>query len=177
MWTANVGDSKIRRYRDVVLDERVGVDVDGGDLNGEILEENGVLYAPGHSVIQQPPPIVLDDSVSIKSSIRHSLASFDRKPGTFQEFIGGTSPAVTAITTTPRDPSKSEESMEEGSFGLEGRDPVFKLPNSVIDGASGIIKSFMLNNRRHVLTLDNDGVVVMWDIILVRFSKNPSHGA
>ncbi|ORX90173.1 hypothetical protein K493DRAFT_410036 [Basidiobolus meristosporus CBS 931.73] len=43
--------------------------------------------------------------------------------------------------------------------------PMRTEPDETIEGKHGLIKHAMLNNRRHVLTLDTDGVVDLWDII------------
>lgn len=49
--------------------------------------------------------------------------------------------------------------------------PLQSLPDESIEGQHGLIKCLMLNNRRHTLTQDSAGEVVLWDIIKVRSLK------
>lgn len=43
--------------------------------------------------------------------------------------------------------------------------PVNDLPDETIEGQNGLIKHFILNDRRSVLTLDTAGEVTMWDLL------------
>ncbi|CAZ82349.1 unnamed protein product [Tuber melanosporum] len=43
--------------------------------------------------------------------------------------------------------------------------PVNDLPDETIEGQHGLIKHFLLNDRRRVLTLDTAGEVMMWDLL------------
>src|SRR6266540_2110016 len=43
--------------------------------------------------------------------------------------------------------------------------PVREEPDHIIKGQHGLIKYVILNNRRNILTLDNNGEVALWDII------------
>lgn len=43
--------------------------------------------------------------------------------------------------------------------------PLRRKPNETIKGSHGLIRSTMLNDRRHVLTIDTEGKVSLWDII------------
>lgn len=43
--------------------------------------------------------------------------------------------------------------------------PVLDLPEETIEGQHGLVKHKLLNDRRRVLTLDNAGDVVMWDLL------------
>lgn len=45
--------------------------------------------------------------------------------------------------------------------------PLRTAPVEIIKGQNGLIKHVLLNDRRHVLTLDTSGEVVMWDILRV----------
>ncbi|CAG8682200.1 15004_t:CDS:10, partial [Acaulospora morrowiae] len=51
---------------------------------------------------------------------------------------------------------------------LENDDPIpiRSEPDDILEGQHGLIKCIILNNRRHILTLDNSGEVALWDIIL-----------
>ncbi|SJX65915.1 uncharacterized protein SRS1_16468 [Sporisorium reilianum f. sp. reilianum] len=43
--------------------------------------------------------------------------------------------------------------------------PLRHRPDAVIRGSHGLIRSSMLNDRRHVITIDSTGAVMLWDII------------
>jgi hypothetical protein len=54
---------------------------------------------------------------------------------------------------------------------LEGRGiaadavPLCSGRDNVIDGDHGLVRSIMLNDRIHVLTVDTSGEVAMWDVV------------
>ncbi|KAK9722920.1 hypothetical protein K7432_002305 [Basidiobolus ranarum] len=54
--------------------------------------------------------------------------------------------------------------------------PMRAEPDEVIEGKHGLIKHAMLNNRRHVLTLDTAGVIDLWDIIQCQKLKTFGRG-
>ncbi|KAH1474060.1 hypothetical protein KXV22_003129 [Aspergillus fumigatus] len=43
--------------------------------------------------------------------------------------------------------------------------PVYSLPDETIEGQHGLIKHFMLNDRKRTLTQDSAGEVVLWDLL------------
>ncbi|KAF7176647.1 hypothetical protein CNMCM7691_003299 [Aspergillus felis] len=43
--------------------------------------------------------------------------------------------------------------------------PVYSLPEETIEGQHGLIKHFMLNDRKRTLTQDSAGEVVLWDLL------------
>lgn len=45
--------------------------------------------------------------------------------------------------------------------------PVYSLPEETIEGQHGLIKHFMLNDRKRTLTQDSAGEVVLWDLLKV----------
>ncbi|KAJ1020181.1 hypothetical protein NDA16_004461 [Ustilago loliicola] len=47
----------------------------------------------------------------------------------------------------------------------EEAQPLRQKPDVVIRGSHGLIRSSMLNDRRHVITIDSTGAVMLWDII------------
>jgi WD repeat-containing protein 48 len=47
--------------------------------------------------------------------------------------------------------------------------PLRSTPVAVVRGRNGLIRSEMLNDRRHVLTIDTAGEVAVWDIVLCKF--------
>lgn len=45
--------------------------------------------------------------------------------------------------------------------------PVRDSPDETIRGQAGLIRHILLNDRKHVLTVDTNDEVVMWDLIKV----------
>ena len=43
--------------------------------------------------------------------------------------------------------------------------PLRSIPDEVILGRPGLVRSLMLNDRQHVLTVDTEGEVAAWNII------------
>ncbi|SNX83705.1 uncharacterized protein MEPE_02412 [Melanopsichium pennsylvanicum] len=43
--------------------------------------------------------------------------------------------------------------------------PLRQRPDAIIRGSNGLIRSSMLNDRRHVITIDSTGAVMLWDIV------------
>lgn len=66
-------------------------------------------------------------------------------------------------------PRMSVETETEDDFGLTL--PIQSLPEETIEGQNGLIKHFMLNDRKRTLTQDSAGEVVLWDLLKVRFTE------
>src|SRR6202030_2698168 len=43
--------------------------------------------------------------------------------------------------------------------------PLYELPDNVIEGAHGLVRSIILNDRMHALTVDTSGEVAVWDLV------------
>ncbi|KAF8469164.1 hypothetical protein BDZ91DRAFT_87629 [Kalaharituber pfeilii] len=71
--------------------------------------------------------------------------------------------AVTVYSIASARQASISEAMLEGDTGITV--PVNERPEETIKGQDGLIKHFLLNDRRRVLTLDTSGNVVMWDLI------------
>lgn len=80
--------------------------------------------------------------------------------------------AVTVYSSHVRQSSIHEAFMDGG---LEPPKPANEAPDYTIEGQHGLIKHFMMNDRRRVLTVDTAGEVVMWDLLqcepVKRFGK------
>jgi WD repeat-containing protein 48 len=69
------------------------------------------------------------------------------------------------------DEEAAEDAAIEARQAYEERDaapdaiPLYSAPADVIEGTHGLIRTSMLNDRRHVLTIDTAGVVAVWDIV------------
>ena len=65
-------------------------------------------------------------------------------------------------TKTPNQRARDEyEDREVASEAL----PLRKQPDEVIAGRPGLVRSIILNDRQHVLTVDTDGEVAVWNIV------------
>lgn len=60
--------------------------------------------------------------------------------------------------------AQSETDLQDG---LELTLPIQTLPEEIIEGQHGLIKYFMLNDRKRTLTQDSAGEVVLWDLLKV----------
>lgn len=56
--------------------------------------------------------------------------------------------------------------------GLELTLPIQTLPEETIEGQHGLIKYFMLNDRKRTLTQDSAGEVVLWDLMKVSYARS-----
>lgn len=69
----------------------------------------------------------------------------------------------------------ARRAFEDRDVASEAK-PLREKPDAVIDGSPGLIRSLILNDRLHVLTLDTHGEVAIWHLIrgecLGRFSQN-----
>ncbi|MCO5549016.1 hypothetical protein L7F22_002482 [Adiantum nelumboides] len=59
---------------------------------------------------------------------------------------------------------EARQAYEERELVAEAK-PVNEWPDDSIEGSHGLIRSSMLNDRRHVLTVDTAGTVFVWDIV------------
>ncbi|WVQ84243.1 hypothetical protein IAT38_006395 [Cryptococcus sp. DSM 104549] len=59
------------------------------------------------------------------------------------------------------DPSAAYDAREVASEAT----PLRAEPDAVISGRSGLVRSLLLNDRQHVLTVDTDGEVACWSIL------------
>ena len=79
--------------------------------------------------------------------------------------------------------NSARHEYEERELASEA-EPLLEAPDFVIEGDNGLVRSIILNNRMHALTVDTAGEVAVWDIIrcicLGKFIKDDvsaaSHG-
>lgn len=62
------------------------------------------------------------------------------------------------------DPYFSRLAYEDRELA-EDATPLRAKPDEILKGSHGLIQSSMLNDRRHVLTVDTKGTVALWDIV------------
>jgi len=85
--------------------------------------------------------------------------------------FGNTSPMrsdtliVSAENTPAIYPTNSARNEYEDREVASEAEPLLDAPDHVIRGETGLVRSIILNNRMHALTVDTAGEVAVWDII------------
>ena len=105
--------------------------------------------------IVQPPP-------GLNSMLQRSIASIE----------GNTygSP-ITTGQQVPKSAQPADEAEDSARMAYESREiaseafPVRERPDHVLHGMQGIVRSVVLNDRWHALTVDTMGHVGVWDIV------------
>jgi len=62
-------------------------------------------------------------------------------------------------------PTNSARNEYEDREVVSEAEPLLGAPDHVIQGDTGLVRSIILNNRMHALTVDTTGEVAVWDII------------
>ncbi|KAK0543011.1 hypothetical protein OC845_006343 [Tilletia horrida] len=69
------------------------------------------------------------------------------------------------VAEAPSDAAVEARLAYEDRELAEDATPLREKPSEVIEGAHGLIRCTMLNDRRHVLTVDSKGWLAVWDIL------------
>lgn len=70
-----------------------------------------------------------------------------------------------------QDTDDEEDRAYQARLAFEDRElaqeatPLRNKPDAVIRGSHGLVRSSMLNDRRHVITIDSTGSVMLWDMV------------
>ncbi|KAH6574117.1 hypothetical protein BASA62_002601 [Batrachochytrium salamandrivorans] len=135
IWTAT-SKSHINRWRDIPFSTTT---------NPMFSPTGGKLIIPSISIIDHTPDMFdVSGSLSGYGSLRRS------------NDIRSIQLGLATLTTEPTDDSDHDDNKLV---------PVWREPVDTIPGAPGIARFTMLNNRRHVVTINTDGDVALWDII------------
>jgi len=79
--------------------------------------------------------------------------------------LRNTSPIGNAESTPAFYPTNSTRNEYEDREVASEAEPLLGVPDHVIQGETGLVRSIILNNRMHALTVDTAGEVAVWDII------------
>ena len=105
------------------------------------------------------------------SSVLQKAPSFGNPSPMRSDTLIGSSENTPAIY--PTNSARNEYEYREVASEAE---PLLDAPNHVIRGDTGLVRSIILNDRIHALTVDTAGEVAVWDIIraicLGRFPKD-----
>ena len=158
LWTTT-SSSSIKRWLDVDTDAEVSKSpVIGRPHASSITSARSRPYGHAahgsHSSVASPlpsPTAKSGSTIPISSILRLSTTSpLVRDPD-----------AVTVYSVASARQTSISEAMTDPGVMI----PINEHPQETIKGQDGLIKHFLLNDRRRVLTLDTAGNVIMWDLI------------
>ncbi|RIB12846.1 hypothetical protein C2G38_2041481 [Gigaspora rosea] len=137
IWTAT-SDSSIKRW----------LDVPPRHIRKAISQTSSPTMSPTSPQLSPMPPLTipLSSMINLTSTGVSYGVTLDAEVATLY-----------SVTT-------DDQKLE--SLDIEDPIPLRDSPDFAIKGQHGLIKCSILNNRRHIITLDNSGEVALWDIIL-----------
>ena len=92
-------------------------------------------------------------------SVLHHASSFGNSSPLHSDTLIGSTENNTVLY-----PTNSAREYQDREVASEA-DPLLGAPDYVIQGDHGLVRSIILNNRMHALTVDTAGEVAVWDII------------
>lgn len=117
--------------------------------------EIATLYSAA-SVMSVPR---FDGRPHMSSVLQHAPSFGNTSPMRSDTLIG------TAENTPALYPTNSARNEYEDREVASEAEPLLDAPDYVIRGETGLVRSIILNNRMHALTVDTAGEVAVWDII------------
>ncbi|KAF9650411.1 hypothetical protein BDM02DRAFT_3222131 [Thelephora ganbajun] len=117
--------------------------------------EIATLYSAA-SVMSVPR---LDGRPHMSSVLQNTSSLGNASPMRSDTLIGS------AENTPALYPSNSARNEYEDREVASEAEPLLGAPDRVIQGDTGLVRSIILNNRMHALTVDTAGEVAVWDII------------
>lgn len=93
-------------------------------------------------------------------SVLHHAPSFGNASPLRSETLTGNA----ENTPAPYPTNSARQEYEDRELVSEA-EPLLEVPDFVIQGENGLVRSIILNDRMHVLTVDTAGEVAVWDII------------
>ncbi|KAG0139612.1 hypothetical protein CROQUDRAFT_666249 [Cronartium quercuum f. sp. fusiforme G11] len=135
-------------------------------IDGLPLDSLVPLISPNNPI--GPPPLVSyshhDSHQPLESTLSLSryptlTTTEDHSRPTFSQRHSSTSP----------EPIKTNQNQAWQLFRLRDSSadaiPLREAPDSIIEGRAGLIKCELLNDRRHVISIDTIGTLALWDIV------------
>lgn len=132
---------------------------------GESAQANPPAGAPGSTHLA---PMITNSSNNmdpLATTVTNSsaISPTDISPDTAT--IGTAESASVVYSILPGDDDEGEENELADVLESTVVEPVYINPVETLQGKIGLIKHQLLPNRRHVLTLDTDGVIKLWDLV------------
>lgn len=157
LWTATQSSS-INRWMDVDTNNDIAPDTrrprvtSSASVHPRPLSPSASPVIPGSPTTMGPKRPMIPVNALLRISNNASFPTNARDPD-----------AVTVYSmASVRQAASISEAIIDDPAALV---PVNDLPDETIEGQHGLIKHFLLNDRRTVLTLDTAGEVMMWDIL------------
>ncbi|KAF8533140.1 hypothetical protein BDD12DRAFT_866837 [Trichophaea hybrida] len=154
IWTAT-SSSNINRWLDVDTNLDLITDIRRSRLVSSAYNRPWVQYpaSPGAGTLAS---LATRNSIPINSILHLSTSS--SFPSNVQD------PETTTMYSVASSRQLSTpETLMDGNPGIPV--PLNVFPDETIEGQRGLLKHFLLNDRRRVLTVDTTGEVVMWDLL------------
>ena len=135
----------------------------GASIAGSIMSDASGLDDVPVSAAQNGIPFRSLVSLGIPDSpygfgISHRSGDLHDQGSVHRDALGLNSNPVAATTQAARDEFEDREVASEAT-------PLRLEPDAVIAGRPGLVRSIILNDRQHVLTVDTDGEVAVWNIV------------
>ena len=138
----------------------------------EMLQRSNSVSVPRGPRMGDTPSHASHSGAYPNLSAHQPSSSFSHPSLTSPPFL----PPTTSITTSTLSPQHihQQSSLPMNAAvraNYENRDlavdavPLLTLPDEVIKGGHGLVRSVILNDRIHVLTVDTSGEVKVWDIV------------
>lgn len=143
IWTATQSSS-INRWSDVDTDTEI--------VKTRDTQTRSHKHRPSGSSVLGSPILVKRPNIPVNALLR--LSSTGSVPSNVRD-----PDAVTVYSVS----SQRRASIQDDDLGLVV--PIHETPEETIQGHHGLIKHFILNDRRRVLTVDTSGDVVLWDLL------------
>lgn len=157
LWAAT-SSSSINRWLDVDTDLDFATDIRRPRVASSASSRPRVPFSASSisETSVSPPSLPIRSAIPIGSLLR--LSSSSSFPSNVRD-----PDAVTVYSASSVRHASMAETLLEGEVG--GTVPYNECPNETIEGQHGLVKHFLLNDRRRVLTVDTAGEVVMWDLL------------
>jgi WD repeat-containing protein 48 len=144
IWTAT-SSSSINRWSDVDTNTEIVKTRDAGPARSH-------KHKPSGSSVLGSPVLAQRPNIPVNALLR--LSSTGAAPSNVRD-----PDAVTVYSIS----SQRRASIPDADLGIVV--PINEAPEETIQGHHGLIKHFILNDRRRVLTVDTSGDVVLWDLL------------
>lgn len=157
LWTATQSSS-INRWLDVDTNKDIGTEPKRPRLaSSASTAPRAANSSPGPGTPNPPASVgPKHPTIPVNSLLRLSTTS------AFPSNVRDPDAVTVYSIPNPRQPSIAETILDTDP-GIPA--PMNSLPDETIEGQHGLIKHFLLNDRRRVLTLDTAGEAVMWDLL------------
>ena len=147
------------------------VNVDDNALPAHSFKLNGLPYKSLVCLGEPDSPYSYDFSTGKQDDLQtvRSRASSSSVPHTLNNLLKPDGAASSQRGSAVLERGQSQAQMARSEFqdrevAVEAS-PLRQRPDEIITGRSGLVRSLLLNDRQHVLSVDTEGEVAAWNII------------